>query len=180
MGSHSLLQGIFPIQGSNPHLLHCRWIFVYHLSHEGSPKKRYAVYTFVGYGDCERCFATWRCGDGMCLCRGAGERWGERERQGALVNTVMGSPGVSPLACGSVGGHWCSALVCRWSTEGRDHFLQPTLVRLFLGVDELKGELTEFKLMVPLAGFSLTLRKDSWGWTGETVTLDIRLPTISA
>ena len=23
----------------------------------------------------------------MCLCRGAGERWGERERQGALVNS---------------------------------------------------------------------------------------------
>lgn len=65
--------------------------------------------------------------------------------------------------------------------EGRDHFLQPTLVRLFLGVDELKEELlTEFKLMVPLAGFSLTLRKDSWKGTGETATLDIRLTTISA
>ena len=25
-GSHSLLQGIFPTQGSNPGLLHCRWI----------------------------------------------------------------------------------------------------------------------------------------------------------
>ena len=26
VGCHSLLQGIFPTQGSNPHLLHCRWI----------------------------------------------------------------------------------------------------------------------------------------------------------
>ena len=26
MGCHFLLQGIFPTQGSNPHLLHCRWI----------------------------------------------------------------------------------------------------------------------------------------------------------
>ena len=33
---HSLLQGIFPIQGSNPGLLHCRQIR-YHLSHQGSP-----------------------------------------------------------------------------------------------------------------------------------------------
>ena len=33
---HALLQGIFPIQGSNPALLHCRWI-LYHLSHQGSP-----------------------------------------------------------------------------------------------------------------------------------------------
>ena len=37
VGSLSLLQGIFPIQGSNPGLLHCRWI-LYHLSHQGSPE----------------------------------------------------------------------------------------------------------------------------------------------
>ena len=30
---HSLLQGIFPTQGSNPGLLHCRQI-LYHLSHQ--------------------------------------------------------------------------------------------------------------------------------------------------
>ena len=32
MGSLSLLQGIFPTQGLNPGLPHCRWI-LYHLSH---------------------------------------------------------------------------------------------------------------------------------------------------
>ena len=36
VGSLSLLQGIFPTQGSNPGLLHCRWI-LYQLSHKGSP-----------------------------------------------------------------------------------------------------------------------------------------------
>ena len=36
VGCHALLQGIFPTQGSNPHLLHCRQI-LYHLSHQGSP-----------------------------------------------------------------------------------------------------------------------------------------------
>ena len=35
VGCHALLQGIFPTQGSNPGLLHCRQIF-YHLSHQGS------------------------------------------------------------------------------------------------------------------------------------------------
>ena len=35
MSSHSILQGIFPIQGSNLGLLHCRKI-LYHLSHQGS------------------------------------------------------------------------------------------------------------------------------------------------
>ena len=35
--SLSLLQGIFPIQGSNPGLSHCRWI-LYQLSHKRSPR----------------------------------------------------------------------------------------------------------------------------------------------
>ena len=34
---HELLQGIFPAQGSNLGLPHCRWI-LYHLSHQGSPR----------------------------------------------------------------------------------------------------------------------------------------------
>ena len=34
--SLSLLQGIFPTQGSNPGLLHCRWI-LYQLSYQESP-----------------------------------------------------------------------------------------------------------------------------------------------
>ena len=38
VGGHVLLQGIFPTQGSNPGLLHCRWI-LYCLSHQGSPKE---------------------------------------------------------------------------------------------------------------------------------------------
>ena len=37
LGSLSLLQGIFPTQGSNPGLLHCRQI-LYQLSHKGSPR----------------------------------------------------------------------------------------------------------------------------------------------
>ena len=37
MGSLSLLQGIFPTQGSNPGLPHCRQI-LYQLSHKGSPR----------------------------------------------------------------------------------------------------------------------------------------------
>ena len=37
VGSLSLLQGIFPTQGSNPGLMHCRKI-IYQLSHQGSPR----------------------------------------------------------------------------------------------------------------------------------------------
>ena len=37
-GSLSFLQGIFPTQGPNPGLPHCRQI-LYQLSHKGSPRK---------------------------------------------------------------------------------------------------------------------------------------------
>ena len=37
VGCHALLQGIFPLEGSKPGLLHCRWI-LYQLSCLGCPK----------------------------------------------------------------------------------------------------------------------------------------------
>jgi len=46
VGSLSLLQGIFPTQGSNPGLPHGRRI-LYHLSHKGSPRiLEWATYPF--------------------------------------------------------------------------------------------------------------------------------------
>ena len=45
-GSSSLLQGIFPTQGSNPGLRHCRQI-LYHLSHQKSPRiLEWVAYSF--------------------------------------------------------------------------------------------------------------------------------------
>ena len=40
VGCHALLQGILATQGSNPGLLHCRWILC-HLSHQGNPKPKH-------------------------------------------------------------------------------------------------------------------------------------------
>ena len=46
VGSLSLLQGIFPTQGSNPGLPHCRQI-LYQLSHKGSPRiLEWVAYSF--------------------------------------------------------------------------------------------------------------------------------------
>ena len=46
VGSHSILQGIFPTQGSNRGLLHFWWI-LYQLSHKGSPRiLEWVVYPF--------------------------------------------------------------------------------------------------------------------------------------
>ena len=39
MGYHSLLQGIFRTQGSNPGLLHCRWILYHSATRETSKKE---------------------------------------------------------------------------------------------------------------------------------------------
>ena len=44
VGCHAFLQGIFPNQGSNPGLLHCRWI-LYQLSHQGIP----AILEWIAY-----------------------------------------------------------------------------------------------------------------------------------
>ena len=43
---HALFQGIFPTQGLNPGLLHCRWT-LYHLSHQGSPLSYYGQNTNI-------------------------------------------------------------------------------------------------------------------------------------
>ena len=46
VGSLSILQGIFPTQGLNPGLPHCRWI-LYQLSHKGSLRiLQWVVYLF--------------------------------------------------------------------------------------------------------------------------------------
>ena len=43
---HAFLPGIFPTQGLNSGLLHCRWI-LYHLSHQGSPRiLKWVAYPF--------------------------------------------------------------------------------------------------------------------------------------
>ena len=52
VGSLSLLQGIFPTQGSNPGLPHCRRI-LYQLSHKGSPRiPEWVAYLFSS-GSCQ-------------------------------------------------------------------------------------------------------------------------------
>ena len=50
VGSLSLLQGIFPTQGSNPGLLHCRRI-LYQLSHKGHLRiLEWGAYPFSNWG----------------------------------------------------------------------------------------------------------------------------------
>ena len=54
VGCHFLLQGIFPTQGSNPGLLHCRQI-LYCLSHQGSPKVLLLLLLYITLKKKKRC-----------------------------------------------------------------------------------------------------------------------------
>ena len=49
LGGHALLQGIFPTQGSDLHLLHCLQI-LYHLSHQGRERGGNQVFGERGAG----------------------------------------------------------------------------------------------------------------------------------
>ena len=74
VGSFSLLQGIFPTQGLNPGLQHCRWN-LYQLSHKGSPRIReWAAYPFF-------CGSSWpKNPTGVsCLAGGFFTSWAKRE-----------------------------------------------------------------------------------------------------
>ena len=61
VGSLSLFQGIFPTQGSNPGLPHCRRI-LYQLSHKGSPYIVKAIVFPVAMYDCE----SWTIKEAKC------------------------------------------------------------------------------------------------------------------
>ena len=62
---HALLQGIFPTQGSNPGLPHCRQI-LYCLSHQGSPRiLEWVAYPFLLHG----IFLTQELNWGLLHCR---------------------------------------------------------------------------------------------------------------
>ena len=54
VGCHFLLQGIFPTQGLNPGLPHCRQM-LYHLSHQGSPAIWTCTYLKVSLKHLCRC-----------------------------------------------------------------------------------------------------------------------------
>jgi len=50
VGSLSLLQGIFSTQGSNPGLLHCRWI-LYQLNYQWIVKERFSELKYKSESD---------------------------------------------------------------------------------------------------------------------------------
>ena len=82
VGSLSLLQGIFPTQGSNPGLPHCSWI-LYQLSHKGSPR----IPEWVAYPFSSRSFLPRNWTRVSCIAGGFFTNWAIRE----ALDTGVGS-----------------------------------------------------------------------------------------
>ena len=74
VGSLSLLQGIFPTQGSNPGLLHCRWI-LYQLNHKRSPR----ILEWLAYPFSSRSFWSRNETGVPCIAGGFFTNWAIRE-----------------------------------------------------------------------------------------------------
>ena len=72
--SLSLLQGIFPTQGSNSALPHCKWI-LYQVSHEESPK----ILEFVAYPFSRGSSQPWNWTRVSCTAGGFFTNWAIRE-----------------------------------------------------------------------------------------------------
>ena len=79
VGSLSLLQGIFPTQGSNPGLLHCRWI-LYQLSHKVSPR----MLEWIAYPFSRGSFWPKNQTGVSCIAGGFFTNWAIREAQRLL------------------------------------------------------------------------------------------------
>ena len=85
VGSLSLLQGIFPTQGLNSGLLHCRWI-LYQLSHQGSPRiMEWVAYPFFSRSSPPRNRTRVSCIAGRFFTR-----WATRELK-VLLHWVLAS-----------------------------------------------------------------------------------------
>ena len=84
VGSLSLLQGIFPIQGLNPGLLHCKWI-LYQLSHKGSPRiLQWVAYPFSSGSSWPRNWTRV-----SCIAGGFFTNWAIREAQSIYILPIL-------------------------------------------------------------------------------------------
>ena len=128
VGSLSLLQGIFPTQGLNPSLPHCRQS-LYCLSHQGSPR----ILEWVAYPFSRESSQPRNQTGVSCIAGGFFSNWAIREadrrqifKYNFIYSFIFGYPGSSLLcglfsSCSELGllSHWgswashCSGFPCR-------------------------------------------------------------------
>ena len=136
-GSHSLLQGIFPTQGSNLGLLHCREI-LYQLSHRGSPRiLEWVVYPFssrfsqlrnrIGISCLAgRFFTSWAIKEGL-EANSEQPLWVKHSVSCVILNTERPNLALERLTV-EEGSQKHITLLCSWNSPGKNpgvgsHFL---------------------------------------------------------
>ena len=83
VGCSALLQGIFPTQGSNPGLLHCRWV-LYWLRHQGNPRiLKWVVYPFSRGTSQPRNWTRV-----SCIAGGFFTSWAARKAEGTIFDVL--------------------------------------------------------------------------------------------
>ena len=123
MGCHFLLQGIFPTQGLNPGLPHCRQT-LYHLSHQGNLSHKLINESFGSTGPLLLCAGSLYCDEGCCSsfpCAGFSLQW-------RLTLQGLGSGALSLNSCSS----WASLLCRMWNLpRSRIEPMSPALAGRF-------------------------------------------------
>ena len=138
VGSLSLLQGIFPTQGSNPGLPHCRRV-LYQLSHKGSPR----ILEWVAYPFSSRSSQPRNQTGVSCIAGGFFTNWAMRE---APCTPALPLPFPSP---------WLLPLVL-YICESGFFFVTFTNLLYFLG-STYKWYHTVFVFHLPLSGLNFLL-----------------------
>ena len=128
VGSCSLLQGIFPTQGMNPGLPHCRWIH-YQLSCQGSPR----ILGWVTYPFSSKFFWRRNRTGVSCIAAGFFTNWATRE---ALKNTGSHSllQGIFPTQ-----GSNLDLLKCRWILSHLSYQGSPVWSKIMLSAVTWSG-----------------------------------------
>ena len=122
VGSRTLFQGLFPIQGSNPGLPPCRWI-LYQLSHKGSPRiLEWIAYPFFRGSSQPRD----RIG-GSCIAGRLFTSWANREANSPGQNTGVSSLSLLQRIFPIQGSNWglphCRQILYYLSHQGSLYFV---------------------------------------------------------
>ena len=114
VGSHSLLQGIFPIQGSNPGLPHCGQI-LYQLSHQGSPR----ILEWIAIAFSSGSFRPKNWTGVSCITHGFFTSWATREAPAAAAAAAAAKSLQScPTLCDPINGQ-PTRLPHPWDSPGK-------------------------------------------------------------
>ena len=144
----SLLQGIFPTQGSNPGLLHCRWI-LYQLSHQGSPRiLEWVAFPFSSGSSWPR---NW---SGVsCIAGGFFTNWATKKSQRLVKVTVI------TKSSNELRGKWMAKKESHWPRV----WMNEDCILSYQGIDSVSNlnSHSVFCLVTHMANWLLTLESNT-------------------